>query len=106
MAVPNLIFNLGIAPAGTKVALEPALSPRYAVYYHLYSNFFYLAGRKMVLWLGLLMTYPFIWYLKRNYADKHKFCKLWEKLELSFLLLFFFLFASTTFFLLLLLSAI
>ena len=84
LGVPNLIFNLGIAPAGTKVALEPALSPRYAVYYHLYSNFFYLAGRKMVLWLGLLMTYPFIWYLKRNYADKHKFCKLWEKLELRF----------------------
>ena len=84
LAVPNIIFNMGIAPAGSKVVLEPSLTPRYAAYYHLYSNFFYLAGRKIVLWLALLLTYPFIWYLNRNYADKHKFCKMWATLELKY----------------------
>jgi hypothetical protein len=43
----------------------------------------------MVLWLALIATYPIIWYLKRNYADKHKFCKLWEKLEARFRYTFF-----------------
>ena len=64
--------------------IEAELNDRYKEYYHEYSNFFYLAGRKILLWGAVFGTYPFIWYLKRNYADKHKFCKLWEKLELGF----------------------
>ena len=38
----------------------------------------------MILWVALFAVYPIVWYLKRNYADKHKFCKLWEKLELRY----------------------
>jgi hypothetical protein len=82
--VPNLIFDKGIAPPGTKIVVEPALNDRYKDFYFEYSNFFYLTGKKIVLWGCLFGTYPFIWYLKRNYADKHKFCKLWEKLEMRF----------------------
>jgi hypothetical protein len=82
--IPNLIFDKGIAPPGTKVVVEAELNYRYKDFYHEYSNFFYLTGRKIILWIGMFGTYPIIWYLKRNYADKHKFCKLWEKLELRF----------------------
>lgn len=38
----------------------------------------------MILWVALFGIYPIIWYMKRNYADKHKFCKLWEKMELRY----------------------
>lgn len=60
------------------------MNERFKNYNYEYSNFIYLAGRKLLLWLGLFGVYPIIWYLKRNYADKHKFCKLWEKLELRY----------------------
>lgn len=80
-AIPNILYDKVIASPGTKTKIEPPLNARYAQYNYEYSNFFYLAGRKMVLWLGLIFSYPIIWYLKRNYADKHKFCKLWEKIE-------------------------
>lgn len=60
------------------------MNTRFSDYNMEYSNFFYLAGRKLLLWGGFLALYPFIWYLKRNYADKHKFCKLWETLELKY----------------------
>ena len=83
-SIPNLIFDMGIAPSGSKTQVEPPLNGRFATYNFAYSNFFYLAGRKMVLWGILLGSYPFIWYMKRNYADKHKFCKLWEKMERRF----------------------
>jgi hypothetical protein len=83
-SIPNLIFDKGIAPPGTKVVVEAELNDRYKEYYYEYSNFFYLTGKKMILWAGVFGIYPMIWYLKRNYADKHKFCKLWEKLELRY----------------------
>jgi hypothetical protein len=82
--IPNLIFDRGIAPSGSKTIVEGELNQRFKDFYYEYSNFFYLTGRKIIIWVGLFGTYPFIWYLKRNYADKHKFCKLWEKLELRF----------------------
>jgi hypothetical protein len=82
--IPNFIFTVGIAPAGSKTVIEEAVNDRFNDYFYEYSNFAYLAGRKAVLWLALFACYPFIWYLKRNYADKHKFCKLWEKLELRY----------------------
>lgn len=82
--IPNIIFNMGIAPAGSKTQIEEALNDRYSEYYYEYSNIFYLAGRKMILWVALFGIYPIIWYMKRNYADKHKFCKLWEKMELRY----------------------
>jgi hypothetical protein len=83
-AIPNIIFDMGIAPPGTKTSVEEALNDRFKDYYYDYSNVFYLAGRKMVLWGALFGIYPIIWYMKRNYADKHKFCKMWEKLELRY----------------------
>jgi hypothetical protein len=83
-SIPNIIFNMGIAPPGSKIKIEDALNDRFKEFYFTYSNVVYLAGRKVLLWGGLFAMYPFIWYLKRNYADKHKFCKLWEKLELRY----------------------
>lgn len=88
-AIPNIIYDNMIAPPGTKTKIEPPLNARYSSFNYEYSNIFYLTGRKMVLWLGLIFTYPIIWYLKRNYADKHKFCKLWEKLESRYRYTFF-----------------
>jgi hypothetical protein len=88
-AIPNVIFDKAIAPSGTKTLLEPPLSARYAAFGLEYSNFFYLTGRKLLLWGCLLGIYPVIWYLKRNYADKHKFCKLWEKIEQRYRYVFF-----------------
>jgi hypothetical protein len=82
--IPNIIFDMGIAPAGSKTDLEEPINDRFKDYNYEYSNFAYLTGRKVLLWVGLFACYPFIWYLKRNYADKHKFCKLWEKLELRY----------------------
>jgi hypothetical protein len=82
--IPNVIFDNLIAPPGTKILLESPLNARYAQYKREYSNFFYLAGRKIIIWLGLLMSYPIVWYMKRQYADKHKFCRVWEKLELRY----------------------
>jgi len=82
--IPNIIFDMGLAPSGSKVVLEKPLTDRYETFYYEYSNFFYLSGRKILLWGALIVMYPFIWYLKRNYADKHKFCKLWENIELKY----------------------
>lgn len=83
-SIPNIIFDKGIAPPGVKVVIEAELNDRYKDFYYEYSNFFYLTGRKIILWAAVFGIYPMIWYLKRNYADKHKFCKLWEKLELRY----------------------
>ena len=82
--IPNIIFEKGIAPPGSKTVIEKPVNDRFKDYNYEYSNFIYLAGRKILLWFGLFGVYPIIWYLKRNYADKHKFCKLWEKLELRY----------------------
>jgi hypothetical protein len=87
--IPNVIFNSFIAPAGSKTMIEPAHNSEFAKYQYTYSNFFYLTGVKLILWISLMLTYPFIWYLKRNYADKHKFCQVWEKLEQRFRYVFF-----------------
>jgi hypothetical protein len=87
--IPNVFFDNMIAPPGTKTLVEPPLNERYASFRREYSNFFYLSGRKLLLWSSLIVFYPIVWYLKRNYADKHKFCKLWEKLELRYRYTFF-----------------
>jgi hypothetical protein len=87
--IPNVIYDKAIAPPGTKTKIEPPLNARYAAYNYKYSNFFYLAGRKLLLWGCLILSYPIIWYLKRNYADKHKFCKVWESLEQRYRYTFF-----------------
>ena len=82
--IPNIIYDKLIAPAGSKTIIEQPVNDRFKDYNYEYSNFMYLSGRKLILWAGLFGIYPIIWYLKRNYADKHKFCKLWEKLELRY----------------------
>lgn len=34
-----------------------------------------------MIWAILAISYPFVLCMKNKYADKHKFCKLWETLE-------------------------
>jgi ABC-type Fe3+ transport system permease subunit len=78
--IPNLIFDLGINRTDSFV-IEPALNDRFTAYGWTNSNFIEGAGRKILIWIALLIVYPFIYYMKKKYADKHKFCKLWEVLE-------------------------
>ena len=83
-SVPNPIYDKAIAQTGKKTRLEAPLNARFADFGRDYSNFFFLTGKKVLIWLILFGCYPLIWYLKRNYANKHKFCKLWESIEQKF----------------------
>ena len=78
--VPNLIFDYGINRSDSFV-VEPALNDRFTNYGWDNSNFIELSGRKILIWTALIVAYPFIYYMKKKYADKHKFCKLWEITE-------------------------
>ena len=69
---------------GKKLLIEAPMSARFAAYGFTYSSIFFLAGRKILYFLILLPTYFIAWYMNRNYADKHKMCKIWEKLELRY----------------------
>jgi hypothetical protein len=79
-AIPNLIFNLGINRTNTFI-IEPALNDRFSDYGWNNSNFIETSGRKILIWAILIICYPFIYYMKKKYADKHRFCKFWEKIE-------------------------
>jgi len=45
------------------------------------TNFLLLAGRKLGLWLILFGVYPFIYYMKKKFADKHRYCKIWTIID-------------------------
>ncbi|CDW80137.1 UNKNOWN [Stylonychia lemnae] len=82
--IPNLLYDKLIARPGTTVELEPALNFRFNAYGWKISNFIYLSGRKIILWTLIILAYPFVWYMKRKYADKHKFCRVWVDAESKF----------------------
>ena len=72
--IPNVFYDYIVSRPGSSVKLEHALNTRFSDYGWPISNFLYLSGRKIVLWTVLIMVYPFVWYMKRKYADKHRLC--------------------------------
>ena len=75
--IPNLLYDKIVNRPGSNVELEPPLNSVFEKYGWTISNFIYLSGRKILMWTGICVAYPFVWYMKRKYANKHKFCKLW-----------------------------
>lgn len=82
--IPNVPYTYLIDRSGSSVKLEKALNSRFSDYGWEISNFLFLSGRKIVLWTTLIIVYPFVWYMKRKYADKHKLCRPWVKIEQKF----------------------
>ena len=72
--IPNVFYTFLINRSGSAVKVEPALNERFSDYGWTVSNFLYLSGRKILLWTLIIIAYPFVWYMKRKYADKHKLC--------------------------------
>ena len=79
--IPNLLYDKFIAYPGSKVQIESEINYRFADYGWEISNFIYLSGRKIIIWAGIIIAYPFVWYFKKKYSDKHKYCKIWNKVE-------------------------
>jgi hypothetical protein len=63
---------------------EDPLNQKFVDYGWAVSNFYYLSGRKVLLWTAMLGSYPLIKYMKTKYADKHKYCKIWVQVELKY----------------------
>eukprot|EP00347_Sterkiella_histriomuscorum_P005534 403356244 len=82
--IPNVFYTFLINRSGSAVKVEPALNERFSDYGWTVSNFLYLSGRKILLWTLIIFAYPFVWYMKRKYADKHKLCQMWVKAEQKF----------------------
>jgi len=76
--IPNLIYDKVVNRPGSEVQIEPALNTHFSNYGWTVSNFIYLSGRKIIIWTLIIIAYPFVWYAKRRYADKHKYCKIWN----------------------------
>jgi hypothetical protein len=64
--------------------IEPAYNSRFSDYGWNVSNFIYLSGRKILIWSALILAYPFVYYMKNKYADKHKLCELWRLVDTKY----------------------
>ncbi|CDW91263.1 fu domain containing protein [Stylonychia lemnae] len=82
--IPNFLYDKLIARPGSQVIIEPALNHKFDTYGWQISNFIYLSGRKIIIWTLIIVAYPFVWYMKNKYSDKHKLCKLWVGTEQKF----------------------
>jgi hypothetical protein len=79
--IPNIFYDNLIARDGSNIQVEEPLNSRFSSYGWTVSNFLYLSGRKILIWMGILIAWPFVYYMKTKYADKHKICSLWNKAE-------------------------
>ncbi|CDW72739.1 UNKNOWN [Stylonychia lemnae] len=82
--IPNVFYDYGVNRPGSAIILEQALNKKFDEYGWKISNFLYLSGRKILMWTLLIVAYPAVWYMDKKYADKHKYCKLWKKVEIKF----------------------
>lgn len=82
--IPNVFYDYLLNRTDTELEVEPPMNDRFTEYGWTVSNFLYLSGRKILIWCGLLVAYPFVWYMHTKYADKHKYCKLWTTAEQKF----------------------
>jgi hypothetical protein len=80
-AIPNLIYDKFLNRTDSTLQMEGALNERFASYGWEVSNFIYLSGRKILIWSAIIITYPLVLYMKKKYANKHKYCKLWIAAE-------------------------
>jgi len=82
--IPNIFYDNMVGKPGSGIQVEPALNARFSSYGWNVSNFLYLSGRKILIWIGILVAWPFVSYMKSKYADKHVFCRIWNTAEEKF----------------------
>ena len=80
-AIPNVMYDNFINRTGSGIKIEEAYNAQFNKYGWTVSNFVYLSGRKILIWTGMIVAYPFVWYMKNKFANKHKLCRLWRKAE-------------------------
>lgn len=73
-AIPNVFYNYGVNRTGTGYKVEEPFNQRFKDYGWTTSNFLELSGRKCFIWFAMILVYPLIYYMKKKYADKHKYC--------------------------------
>lgn len=82
-AIPNFIFDNFLNRTGT-YKVEGPFTPNFNSYGWTVSNFVYLSGRKIIMWTALIVAYPFVYYMKKKYSNKHKYCRFWRSTEEKF----------------------
>ncbi len=82
--IPNVFYDNLINRPGSGVQIEEPINARFSSYGWEVSNFLALSGRKILIWILILVAWPFVYYMKTKYANKHKICALWEKAEQKF----------------------
>ena len=82
--IPNIFYDYGLNRKGSPLIEEPSLNQRFSDYGWTTSNFLSLSGRKLLIWVALIVAYPFVYYMKNNYADKHKMCAPWLMVDKKF----------------------
>lgn len=82
--IPNIFYDDMVGKPGSGIQIEPALNSRFSSYGWNVSNFLYLSGRKILIWVGILVAWPFVYYMKSKYANKHVFCRIWNTAEEKF----------------------
>jgi magnesium-transporting ATPase (P-type) len=81
--IPNVIYDYGLnrTNANSSFEMEEARNARFKEYGWDSSNFLKLSGRKILIWAALILLYPVVYYLRKKYSDKHKFCEIWRSIN-------------------------
>jgi hypothetical protein len=82
--IPNVFYDNLLNYTGIPIVYEAALNDRFIQYGWDSSNFIYLSGRKVLIWFMIVVAYPFVAFMRGRYANKHRFCKVWEFAEKKF----------------------
>ena len=59
----------------------PALNTNFEKYHWETTNFIVECGRKLNVLYLIVILYPFVYYMKVKYGDKHYLCSVWIKME-------------------------
>ena len=79
--LPNIFYDDFLNRKGSTLVVEPAFNARFTAYGWIVSNFVYLSGRKILIWVALTVLYPVVYYMKTKYSDKHKLCGVWKDVD-------------------------
>lgn len=82
--IPNVFYDQLLNRTGSNIVLEEPLNARFKNYGWDSSNFVKLSGRKVLIWFLIIAVYPFVAFMRSRYANKHKFCRIWELAEKKF----------------------
>ena len=80
-AIPNIFFDYGINRTGSSYKVEEAYNERFSSYGWTTSNFLELSGRKCFILMAMMAAFPVVYYMKKKYSDKHKFCHFWKGID-------------------------